>query len=247
MSLNGAKLPLSKGPPKRATIEDMSAAESAPTIITPHALPMFRDSEDGARGSKRKRERERMDPKKSRRPELPVTGPGKGGRVGASATQHVVQNLVRDTTRDQDVRISPYDFFPLLSQFAGSTAWTARHALLIARADKGGAGARHATRLGGSIRRRLRFACRHDSFGRFPPILIPSDRPYLVDRLPNGFISRTNHTCPFLLFSLGRRCSSTQSWRRAIRSGREVSPPVVRTTGEGRLVYIWYCLLTAVI
>jgi WD repeat-containing protein 70 len=47
-----------------------------------------------------------MDPRKSRRPELPVTGPGRGGRVGASATQHVVQNLVRDTTRDQDVRYS---------------------------------------------------------------------------------------------------------------------------------------------
>lgn len=45
-----------------------------------------------------------MDPKKSKRPELPVTGPGRGGRVGASATQHVVQNLVRDLTRDEDVR-----------------------------------------------------------------------------------------------------------------------------------------------
>jgi hypothetical protein len=45
-----------------------------------------------------------MDPRKSKRPELPVTGPGRGGRVGASATQHVVQNLVRDTTRDDDVR-----------------------------------------------------------------------------------------------------------------------------------------------
>ncbi len=30
--------------------------------------------------------------------------PGRGGRVGASATQHVVQNLFRDTTRDVDVR-----------------------------------------------------------------------------------------------------------------------------------------------
>lgn len=62
---------------------------------------MFRDAEAGS--GKRKREKERMDPKKSRRPELPVTGPGRGGRVGASATQHVVQNLVRDTTRDEDV------------------------------------------------------------------------------------------------------------------------------------------------
>ncbi|PPQ80015.1 hypothetical protein CVT26_011897 [Gymnopilus dilepis] len=101
-SLNGAKLLLNKGPPRKVTIEDVSDALTAPTILTPHALPMFRDMDIG-RGTKRKREKERMDPKKSRRPELPVTGPGKGGRVGASATQHIVQNLVRDTTRDVDV------------------------------------------------------------------------------------------------------------------------------------------------
>jgi hypothetical protein len=101
-STNGAKLVMSKGPPRKVTIEDMSDALSAPAIITPHALPMFRDMDPG-RGTKRKREKDRMDPRKSRRPELPVTGPGKGGRVGASATQHVVQNLVRDTTRDVDV------------------------------------------------------------------------------------------------------------------------------------------------
>ena len=88
----------------------MAAAVLQPTIITPHALPMFRDGEEG-RSTKRKREKERMDPRKSKRPELPVTGPGRGGRVGASATQHVVQNLFRDTTRDQDVRflISTFD------------------------------------------------------------------------------------------------------------------------------------------
>ncbi len=101
-SLNGAKLLLNKGPPRKVTIEDVSDAQATPTILTPHALPMFRDLDPG-RGTKRKREKERMDPKKSRRPELPVTGPGRGGRVGASATQHVVQNLVRDTTRDVDV------------------------------------------------------------------------------------------------------------------------------------------------
>lgn len=105
-SLNGAKLLLSKGPPRKRTVEDMSDALAAPNIITPHALPMFRDGDGLRPGSKRKREKERMDPKKSKRPELPVTGPGRGGRVGASATQHVVQNLVRDTTRDEDVRVS---------------------------------------------------------------------------------------------------------------------------------------------
>ena len=104
-SLNGAKLLLNKGPPRKVTIEDMSDALAAPSIITPHALPMYRDSDGIVRDSKRKREKDRLDPRKSRRPDLPVTGPGRGGRVGASATQHVVQNLVRDTTRDQDVRV----------------------------------------------------------------------------------------------------------------------------------------------
>jgi hypothetical protein len=104
-SLNGAKLLLNKGPPRKATVEDMSDALAAPSIITPHALPMYRDSDGIVRDSKRKREKDRLDPRKSRRPDLPVTGPGRGGRVGASATQHVVQNLVRDTTRDQDVRL----------------------------------------------------------------------------------------------------------------------------------------------
>ena len=102
-SLNGAKLLLSKGPPRKRTVEDVSDAQATPNIITPHALPMFRDGDGIRPGSKRKREKERMDPRKSKRPELPVTGPGRGGRVGASATQHVVQNLVRDTTRDDDV------------------------------------------------------------------------------------------------------------------------------------------------
>lgn len=104
LSHNGAKLVMSKGPARKVTVEDMSDALSAPAILTPHALPMFRDMDPG-RGTKRKREKDRMDPRKSRRPELPVTGPGKGGRVGASATQHVVQNLVRDTTRDVDVSV----------------------------------------------------------------------------------------------------------------------------------------------
>lgn len=117
-SLNGAKLLLNKGPPRKRTIEDVSDAMAAPTILTPHALPMFRDLDPG-RGTKRKREKDRMDPRKSHRPELPVTGPGKGGRVGASATQHVVQNLVRDTTRDIDVSLWALDWRPL----AGMGKW----------------------------------------------------------------------------------------------------------------------------
>lgn len=110
-SLNGAKLLLNKGPAKRPTIEDMSDAVAAPAIIIPGVT---RDGEfTSGLPNKRKRDKDRQDPRKSRRPELPVHGPGRGGRVGASATQHVVQNLVRDTTRDEDVRIILFSFFCL--------------------------------------------------------------------------------------------------------------------------------------
>jgi WD repeat-containing protein 70 len=110
-SLNGAKLLHVKGPPRKRQIDDLPDSVT-PHILTPHALPAFRDGEGLIGGSKRKREKDRMDPRKSKRPDLPVTGPGRGGRVGASATQHVVQNLVRDTTRDEDVRVFFSSPFP---------------------------------------------------------------------------------------------------------------------------------------
>lgn len=77
-------------------------------ILIPHSLPSFRDDGEirsGGAGGKRKREKERMDKRKTKRPEAPLNGPGRGGRVGASATQHIVQHLVRDSTRDEDVSI----------------------------------------------------------------------------------------------------------------------------------------------
>ncbi|TRM61440.1 transcription factor [Schizophyllum amplum] len=117
-SLNGAKLLSNKGPPRKVTVEDMSDMVSAPTILTPHALPMFRDGDGIIRGQKRKAEQGKQDPRKSMRPEMPITGPGKGGRVGASATQHVVQNLVRDSTRDEDV--SPRFFCQTVILICGS-------------------------------------------------------------------------------------------------------------------------------
>ncbi|KAJ7597274.1 hypothetical protein C8J56DRAFT_882775 [Mycena floridula] len=115
-SLNGAKLLMNKGPPRKVTVEDMSDALAAPSIHTPGAG----EYGDGIiQGNKRKREKDRLDPRKSRRPELPVTGPGRGGRVGASATQHVVQNLVRDNTRDEDPREA------LLKYANSDPMWTA--------------------------------------------------------------------------------------------------------------------------
>lgn len=54
-------------------------------IITPHALPIFRD--DAVRNTKRKREKERLDPIKSRKPEPPAAGKFKqGSQSGTSVS-----------------------------------------------------------------------------------------------------------------------------------------------------------------
>ncbi|KAG9128302.1 hypothetical protein FRC07_001237 [Ceratobasidium sp. 392] len=100
-STNGAKLCVTRAP-KKVTIEDVSAALRDAPIITPHALPMFRDEEN--RSNQRRRDKDRSDAVKTRKPAPPVNGPGRGGRVGASATQHIVQHMFRDTSRDEDPR-----------------------------------------------------------------------------------------------------------------------------------------------
>lgn len=93
---------MNKGPPRKVAVEDMSDALAEPTIETPFGAPDV-ETDGILRVNKRRRDLAKLDPRKKTRPDLPITGPGRGGRVGASATQHVVQNLVRDTTRDEDV------------------------------------------------------------------------------------------------------------------------------------------------
>lgn len=60
-------------------------------IHNPHALPLFRDQPS------RKRQREKIlkDPLKAHKPELPITGPGFGGRVGASKGSLLTQYLLK--------------------------------------------------------------------------------------------------------------------------------------------------------
>lgn len=70
-------------------------------ILTPHALPMFKDEE---RTSKRRRDKLRKDPVASHRPDLPVSGHGKGGRVNMNQQQAVIKTFAKDTTRDEDPR-----------------------------------------------------------------------------------------------------------------------------------------------
>ncbi|CDR49463.1 RHTO0S27e00210g1_1 [Rhodotorula toruloides] len=108
-AVKGVTLAVTRAPKARAADDFASAADLDRPIIAPHSLPMFKEdggmgTSAGGRGGKRKREKERHDPQKTLKPMPPVVGPGRGGRIGAAATQHVVQGLVRNSMRDQDPR-----------------------------------------------------------------------------------------------------------------------------------------------
>ncbi|RWW07479.1 hypothetical protein GW17_00029141 [Ensete ventricosum] len=74
--------------PRKKSVEDF---EVQPVIHNPHALPLFRD----APSRKRLREKALKDPMKSHKPELPVTGPGFGGRVGVTKGSLLTQYLLK--------------------------------------------------------------------------------------------------------------------------------------------------------
>lgn len=89
--------------PRKKSIDDFQAQ---PVIHNPHALPLFRDQPS------RKRQREKIlkDPLKSHKPELPISGPGHGGRVGTTKgsllTQYLLKQggLIKETWMDEDPR-----------------------------------------------------------------------------------------------------------------------------------------------
>lgn len=72
-------------------------------IHNPHALPLFRDQPS------RKRQREKIlkDPLKSHKPEVPMNGPGFGGRVGVTKGSLLTQYLLK-------VSISKIIFFEII-------------------------------------------------------------------------------------------------------------------------------------
>ena len=89
-SLRGACLCVVR-PIRKVKQQDVMFAER---IITPFALPMFK--EERQRSTKIQLEKMRQDPKKTKRPDLPMAGPGSGGRIakqGATLHQWVIQNL----------------------------------------------------------------------------------------------------------------------------------------------------------
>ncbi|KAI5315662.1 hypothetical protein L3X38_044838 [Prunus dulcis] len=102
LSEKGALVCVARAPRKKS-IDDF---EAKPVIHNPHALPLFRDQPS----RKREREKTLKDPLKSHKPELPMTGPGFGGRVGASKgsllTQYLMKQggMIKETWMEEDPR-----------------------------------------------------------------------------------------------------------------------------------------------
>lgn len=99
-SKKGALLPIQKAPAAASTEAFVGYSQGG--IQTPNALPLFKTLE--GRSLKRIRIKARQDPVKSHRPELPVDGPGAGGRLGSSVTQSIMKSIIKDTRRDEDPR-----------------------------------------------------------------------------------------------------------------------------------------------
>ncbi|XP_029371364.1 WD repeat-containing protein 70 isoform X2 [Echeneis naucrates] len=100
-SHRGAKLCVVKSKPKKKQAETLTQDY----IITPHALPMFREARQ--RSTRKQLEKDRLDPKKSHKPEPPVSGPGRGGRVaahGGTLSSFIVKNIALDKTDDSNPR-----------------------------------------------------------------------------------------------------------------------------------------------
>jgi WD40 repeat protein len=70
-------------------------------IYNPHSLPMYKPEPS----AKRKREKARKDPIKSKKPDIPLTGPGVSTRAGANYAGHLLKKIgVLKPVRDEDPR-----------------------------------------------------------------------------------------------------------------------------------------------
>lgn len=102
LSEKGALVCVARAPRKKS-VDDF---EAKPAIHNPHALPLFRDQPS------RKRQREKIlkDPLKSHKPEVPMSGPGFGGRVGSTKgsllTQYLLKQggMIKETWMEEDPR-----------------------------------------------------------------------------------------------------------------------------------------------
>jgi WD40 repeat protein len=98
-SINGAKLCANKQPRRRKVDEYEFIARSSGQVYNPHAI-----YKDNNYNTKRKRDKLRNDPIASHQPEMPLNGPGRGGRVGTNYTHYMMKHIMKDTTHDEDPR-----------------------------------------------------------------------------------------------------------------------------------------------
>jgi hypothetical protein len=94
MSEKGVMLCTAKRAPKRAAL---SYTGGIMNIITPHALPMFKDEN---LDHKKQRGLDRADPLKSRKPEQQMSGPGRGGVIGTTFHHSMMKVLQKDRIDD---------------------------------------------------------------------------------------------------------------------------------------------------
>ncbi|XP_056146586.1 WD repeat-containing protein 70 [Lampris incognitus] len=90
---------------KRKREEKQAETLTQEYVITPHALPMFREARQ--RSTRKQLEKDRLDPLKSHKPEPPVSGPGRGGRVaahGGTLSSFIVKNIALDKSDDRNPR-----------------------------------------------------------------------------------------------------------------------------------------------
>ncbi|ORX38002.1 WD40-repeat-containing domain protein [Kockovaella imperatae] len=87
LSIHGALLPLAKMPRTAPRDLSFSVADLKPVIYAPDALPVFADQKYGESLHQREKRAKKMKPTE------PITGVGRGGRVGQSATATMVQAL----------------------------------------------------------------------------------------------------------------------------------------------------------
>ncbi|CAD6589234.1 MAG: hypothetical protein TREMPRED_005303 [Tremellales sp. Tagirdzhanova-0007] len=97
-SIHGALLPLSKMPRSAPRDTAFTAADLKPVIFTPDALPMFADIKHGESLHQKEKRSKKFKPME------PISGAGKGGRLGSSATQGLVQTLFSETLKNEDPR-----------------------------------------------------------------------------------------------------------------------------------------------
>jgi WD repeat-containing protein 70 len=103
MSKKGVLLSATK---KKSTVQSVDygvRVDGVGSIHNPHALPMYRDE----MSHQRKYQKARADPKKSKAPEKPLTGPGMGGRISGTSTftQYFMSNHIKGSSfREEDPR-----------------------------------------------------------------------------------------------------------------------------------------------